>query len=431
MNKEILRLAIPNVLSNISIPLLSTVDTALMGRLSAQHLGAVGIGAMLFNIIYWNFGFLRMGTTGITAQAYGRKNGVDIIHTLGRVLLLVGILSSILIVFQRPILAVLIPLMNISVEQIPLVREYFFIRIWAAPASIGLFAMMGWFFGMQNALIPLLLTLIINVANIGLSYYSVQVLKMGIQGVAWGTVCAQYIGLIGAFFLFWRNYRTYAAEFNSKLLYEVQALQSFLHINKDIFIRTICLTFAFGFFYSQSASQGAQILAINVILLQFVNWMSYGIDGFAYASESLVGKYKGAGLNKKLVKAINLSFVWGAVLALFYSLSYFAFGEYLLAIFTDKEALLLASQPYLIWVILFPLLSMACYIWDGVFIGLTASTAMRQTMLLALGVYFAFFFCFQSVMSNHYLWAALLVFMVARGGFQWFWYYRFLRAKLQ
>jgi len=431
MNKEILRLAIPNVLSNISIPLLSTVDTALMGHLSALHLGAVGIGAMLFNIIYWNFGFLRMGTTGITAQAYGRKNESDIIHTLGRAMLLVAILSGLLIVFQRPILAMLIPLMNISAAQIPLVSDYFFVRIWAAPASIGLFAMMGWFFGMQNALIPLLLTLIINVANIGLSYYSVQVLKMGIQGVAWGTVAAQYIGLLGALILFWWNYRTYVTAFNSKLLYEVQALKSFLHINKDIFIRTVCLTFAFGFFYSQSASQGATILAINVILLQFVNWMSYGIDGFAYASESLVGKYKGAGSSVELRKAIQLSFVWGIGLAILYSSLYLFFGASLMAIFTDQENLLLASQPYLIWIILFPLLSVACYIWDGIFIGLTASKAMRQTMLLALGVYIAFFYCFKSVMSNHYLWAALIVFMVARGLLQWYWYYRFLKAELQ
>ena len=429
MNKEILRLAIPNVISNISIPLLSTVDTALMGRLSELHLGAVGIGAMIFNILYWNLGFLRMGTTGITAQAYGKKDKVEIIHTLGRAMLLVILLSSLLVLFQQPLANWMIQLMNISEEQIPLVQNYFFIRIWAAPATIALFAMMGWFFGMQNAVLPLVLTIVINVVNILGSYYMVHILGWGIAGVAWGTVLAQYVGVLVALILFWINYRAFIKMFHRKALYQLEALKSFLEINKDIFIRTVCLTTAFGFFYRQSAEQGASILAINVILLQFVNWMSYGVDGFAYASESLVGKYKGAGVGSQLQAAIRLSFFWGIGLAVVYTLCYFLFSDILLGLFTDQAHLLVQSQSYLIWIILFPLIGTPCYIWDGVFIGLTASKAMRQTMLIAVTMYIGVFYMLPTSLSNHALWLALLVFMAARGGLQWFWYHWFVKVN--
>ena len=427
MNKEILRLAIPNVISNISIPLLSTVDTALMGRLSELHLGAVGIGAMIFNILYWNLGFLRMGTTGITAQAYGKKDKVEIIHTLGRAMLLVILLSSLLVLFRQPLAHWMIQLMNISEAQIPLVQNYFFIRIWAAPATIALFAILGWFFGMQNAVLPLVLTIVINVVNIIGSYYMVHILGWGIAGVAWGTVLAQYVGVLVALILFWINYRTFIKMFHRKALYQLEALKSFLRINKDIFIRTVCLTTAFGFFYRQSAAQGASILAINVILLQFINWMSYGVDGFAYASESLVGKYKGAGVEQQLNEAIRLSFFWGIGLALVYTLSYFLFSDMLLGLFTDQAHLLVESQSYLIWIILFPLIGTPCYIWDGVFIGLTASKAMRQTMLIALSIYIGAYYLLPDALSNHALWLALLLFMAARGGLQWYWYHRFVK----
>ena len=382
---------------------------------------------MIFNILYWNVGFLRMGTTGITAQAFGKKDQGEIIHTLGRAMLLVMMLSSLLVLFQQPLASLMIQLMNISEEQIPMVKTYFFIRIWAAPATIGLFAIMGWFFGMQNAVLPLVLTLLINGVNIVGSYYLVHVRGWGIAGVAWGTVLAQYVGLLGAALLFWINYRSTLKVFQGKALYQLQALQSFLQINKDIFIRTVCLTTAFGFFYRQSAALGASVLAINVILLQFVNWMSYGVDGFAYASESLVGKYKGAGVAEQLKEAIRLSFLWGIALAIIYTVLYFLFSDILLSLFTDQAHLLVESRSYIIWIILFPLIGTPCYIWDGVFIGLTASKAMRQTMLIALGIYIGSFYLLPSSLSNHALWLALLLFMAARGALQWYWYYRVVK----
>lgn len=431
MNKEILRLAIPNIISNISIPLLSTVDTMLMGRLSELHIGAVGVGSMIFNFIYWNFGFLRMGTTGITAQAFGKKDQHEIMQTLSRALLVAVILAVSIMALQIPFGKLSFYLMNISGEQYGLVEEYFYIRIWAAPATLGLFAMMGWFFGMQNAIFPLIITVFVNIINMVLSYIFVKIYAWNVAGVAWGTVIAQYAGIVLALFLFYGKYKSYLSQYSRSAMLEIKALKQYLTINRDIFIRTFCLTFAFGFFYAQSSDAGEMVLAANVILLQFLNWMSYGVDGFAFASESLVGKYEGAKDPSKLKKAIQLSFIWGMVLAAGFSLAYLIFGNELLHLFTDQEDVVDASLPFLFWMIIFPILSTPCYIWDGIYIGLTASKAMRDTMLLALAVYLSVYFLIEKSYENHSLWAALLIFMVARGTIQWIYYEKKLKEKIR
>lgn len=413
MNKEILRLAIPNIISNISVPLLSTVDTALMGRMSELHIGAVGVGAMIFNFIYWNFGFLRMGTTGITAQAFGKEDEQAMSVTLGRAMLVVLIVATAVLILQYPLGTFSFYLMNISLNQYDLVETYFYIRIWAAPATLGLYALMGWFFGMQNVIYPLILTVVINVVNIIFSFLFIIHFGMDVEGVAYGTLIAQYAGLLLGLFLFYYKYSHFLPHFQRRAILEWQALQQFLSINTDIFIRTFCLTFAFGFFYSQSSSGGEMILAANVILLQFLNWMSYGVDGFAFASESLVGKYKGANNEQKTKQAIRLSFVWGMTLAMLFSLVYGLGGEQILYIFTNQEDVILATLPFLGWMIVFPVLSTPCYLWDGIFIGLTAAKAMRNCMIVAFVIYLLVWYI--SPATNHGLWLALLIFMMARG----------------
>ncbi len=424
MNREILRLAIPNIISNISVPLLSTVDTALMGRMSALHIGAVGIGSMIFNFIYWNFGFLRMGTTGITAQAFGRKDTSDMMLTLGRAMLCALILALLVLLLQVPFSQASFYLMNVSAEQYEMVSEYFFIRIWAAPATIGLYAMMGWYFGMQNAIYPLILTVVINVVNIAFNFLFILQYNMDIDGVAWGTVIAQYAGLLLAFGLFLYKYSYLLAELHSRLLFQLAALKKFLLVNRDIFIRTLCLTFAFAFFYSQSAEQGELLLAVNVILLQFFNWMAYGVDGFAFAAESLVGKYHGAANKPQTFRAIRYSFYWGMLLALLFALLYGLGHAPLLRVFTDQELVIAAAQPFLWWVIALPLISTPSFIWDGIYIGLTASRAMRDTMLLSLLVFILSFYWLDRAYGNHGLWMAMLSFMAARGVVQWIYFRR-------
>ncbi|MEO0775327.1 MAG: MATE family efflux transporter [Bacteroidota bacterium] len=428
MNKEILRLAIPNILSNISIPLLSTVDTALMGRLSEVHLGAVGIGAMIFNFIYWNFSFLRMGTTGMTAQAYGRSDARDISLTLGRALLVAWAIALLILLLRWPLGQAGYWLMQVGSDALPLVQTYFEVRLWAAPASLPLLVLLGWFFGMQNAIYPLLLTLIINATNIAANFLLVRHYGMGVDGVAWGTVIAQYVGLFSAFALLAYRYPHHLRSIRWAPLLEWQALRQFLRVNRDIFIRTVGLTFVFGFFYSRSSSAGETLLAVNVILLQFLNWMSYAVDGFAYATESLVGKYAGRADRQLLHRSIRLSFAWGMGLALVFSLLYALAGESLLYVFTDQASLIQASLPYLFWMALFPLLSTPCYLWDGVYIGLTASGPMRDSMLGSIALFLvAYGLLSFTKLGNHGLWLILLLFMMARGGIQW-WMYR--RGKI-
>jgi len=423
LNKEILKLAIPNIISNISVPLLSTVDTALMGRMSELHIGAVGLGAMIFNFIYWNFAFLRMGTTGMTAQAYGRGDEYAISNTMGRAALISLIIAAFILLLQVPFAQIGFQLMNVSEAQMPLIQEYFYIRIWAAPATLGLYAMMGWYFGIQNAIYPLILTIVINVVNIVCSYVLVYHYGMEISGVALGTVIAQYVGIFLAIGLFFYKYKEKVQYLTRQSILKIEELKHFLSINRDIFIRTFCLTFAFGFFYSQSSSEGDMILAVNVILLQFLNWMSYGVDGFAFAAESVVGKYKGANDKVNLNKSIRLSFVWGMALALLFSGLYFFFGHSLLWIFTDQADVVEASLPYLFWMVLMPLLGTPCYIWDGVYIGLTASKAMRDTMLIALLLYLGAFYLLDNTYGNHGLWMALLLYLLMRGVLQTVYYW--------
>jgi MATE family multidrug resistance protein len=415
MNKEILRLAIPNIISNVSVPLLSTVDTALMGHLSAIHLGAVGVASMIFNFIYWNFGFLRMGTTGMTAQAFGKKSHQEISHTLGRALMVSLGLAFILLIFQIPFEWISIHLMQVEADQIELVSTYFRIRIWAAPATLASYALLGWFFGMQNAIIPLYITILVNLINIGLSFLFIIHFGMGVDGVAWSTVIAQYGGLALAIWFLFRKYRTYLQAFNRNIYRELSALKRFFTINRDIFIRTLGLTLAFAFFFSQSAAAGTAILALNVILLQFVNWMSYGIDGFAFAAESMVGKYKGANSIKGVQHTIRISMAWGLGLAVLFSLIYGFFSIPLLKIFTDDPLILRESKPFLIYMVLFPVAGFLCYIWDGIYIGLTASKTMRNAMILSFIIFLGCYYLISARYGNHGLWIALLVFLLGRG----------------
>jgi MATE family multidrug resistance protein len=415
MNKEILRLAIPNIISNVSVPLLSSVDTALMGHLSELHIGAVGLGTMIFNIIYWNFVFLRMGTTGITAQAYGRQDPKDIVLTLARALLIVAVVAGLILLFRSRIGQFGFWVMNVSEEQHELVARYFYIRIWAVPATLGLYAFFGWYFGMQNALYPLYLTVSLNLLNIGLNFFFVLKLGMEVEGVAWATVIAQYFGLLLALLFFLHKYRSYLEHLKMKAVIELEALGRFLLINRDIFIRTLCLTFVYGFFYSQASAYGETVLAANVILLQFVFWMSYGIDGFAFAAESLVGKYVGIGDPAKLLRSIRLSQIWGLGIALVYGLVYFVARDPLLLVFTRESGLLDITRDYFIWIILFPILSFLSFMWDGIFVGLTASRSMRNSMGLALLAFLLAFFLLGKSLGNHGLWLALSVFLLSRG----------------
>ena len=417
INREILRLAVPNILSNVSVPLISSVDTALMGRMSELHLGAIGLGAIIFNFIYWNFGFLRMGTTGISAQAYGAENRQRMVHTLLRALGIAWGLALLIVALQVPIGNLAFQLLEVNEAQRPLVETYWHIRVWDAPATLGLLALMGWFFGMQNAKYPLILTVVIAAVNTSLSWYLVARLGWSVRGVAYGTLVAQYTGLVLGFVLFAHRYRFILPEIRRHLILQTEELQQFFAVNRDIFLRTLFLTAAFGFFYRESSALGVTLLAVNTVFLQFVNWMSYAIDGFAYAAESLVGKYVGAQQPARVWSVIRRSFGWGLGFALLFSGVYWFGGDALFGIFSSEADLLAEARPYLIWVVLFPVLSFPCYLFDGIYIGLTASRSMLLSAALAFAAFLVSYLLLRD-WGNHGLWTAMLVFMLGRGIFQ-------------
>lgn len=291
MNKEIYRLAIPNILSNITIPLLSSVDIFLVSRHSLVSMGAVGLGATIFNFIYWNFGFLRMGTTGLTAQSFGAGDEQKVVGHLLRSLLIGFLISLILLMFGPWIKSAALSFMRMDVEQLPLVEQYFDIRLLAAPATLGLYSTIGWLFGRQNALYPLIITIFANLLNIGVGYFFVEYFSLGIEGVAWATVLAQYFGFLLSLFFVKKSLSGF--DFNFQNFFKVDEFKKLFKINRDLFFRTLILTCTTTYFTMTCSGFGIEYLAISIAFLQIVSWVSFVIDGYAYALESLVGKSVG------------------------------------------------------------------------------------------------------------------------------------------
>ena len=417
LKRRIFDLAVPNILSNLSVPLLSAVDTALVGHLpSAVYIGAVAVGSMIFNFVYWGFGFLRMGTTGLTAQAYGKNDSNETGILLQRALFVAFISGAALIVLQYVIATVSFALISATPEVEAKARIYFFIRIYAAPATLGLYAIHGWFLGMQNARFPLIVTVTVNVLNLLFDVLFVLGLGMTSDGVALGTVLAQYLGLAVSLYLLWRSYRPYLRRYPLASILAIEPLKHFVKVNRDIFIRTLSLIFVFSFFTAQSAALGDGPLAANSILIQLWMFFSYGIDGFAFAAESLVGKYLGAGERRSLIKTVRQIFIYGLGLGFVFTLVYWVFKDTLPLLFTDQKDVLLLIRRLIIWTILAPPISAVCYIWDGIFIGATATRALRNAMLLCTFlIYLPLHYALVPVWQAQGMWLALLVFMAARG----------------
>ena len=416
MNKKILNLAIPNIISNLSIPLLSSVDTAVVGHLDkVSYLGAIALGTMIFNFIYWGFGFLRMGTTGLTAQALGRKDEHQIILTLARAVAFAVIFAVTIFVLQNFISYAAFYLINATPEVELYAKAYFDIRIYAAPATLALYGFHGWFLGMQNSKYPLILAVVVNLLNIFFNLLFIYYFDMKTEGVALGTVCAQYLGLILAVVLYLKKYSQYNSFFNINHVFEINALKIFFKVNSDIFIRTLGLIFVFSYFTAVSAEFGEDILAVNTILLQLWMILAYGVDGFAFAAESLVGKYFGARNHSKLKEVVKLSFIWGTILGIILSAIYWILGESILRVYTDKQDLIELSKQFFIWTIIAPLVNGICFIWDGVFIGATATKAMRNSMIFSIAVFFIIFLTTKSELGNNGLWFAMTAFMILRG----------------
>lgn len=417
MNKRILRLAIPNIISNITVPLLGMVDLAIMGRLGSElYIGAIALGGLIFNFIYALFSFLRMGTSGFTAQAFGANDKKEAILMLGRSMLFAIAGGIVMILLQYPIDLLSFYFLDGSQEVESLAREYFYIRIYAAPASLGILVLSGWFIGMQNSRFPMVVAIVINVFNILANLVFVYGFGMKSAGVAWGTLIAQYIGFTLSVILFTGKYKSLITHWEQSDFFNLSKLKRFFKVNTDIIIRTVCLIFALAFFTAQSAKMNDTILAVNTILLQYFFVFSYLTDGFAYAAESLVGRYTGARDLINLKKAVKLLFVWGIVISIPFTLVYFTGGNLMLRILTTNPEVISASQPYLFWIGLVPLITFAAFIWDGIYIGATASAPMRNTLLIATFIVFVpAYYVLNQPLGNHGLWLALMLFMLSRG----------------
>jgi len=421
MNRQILRLSIPNIITNITVPLLGLVDMAMMGHLGDPvYIGAVALGVTIFNVIYSSFAFLRMGTSGFTAQAFGAKSKIDITLILYRSLLVGFLLALLLILLQYPIQWAAFHLLDGSEEVKLLAKEYFFIRIFAAPATLGLYALYGWYLGLQNARIPMVIAITVNIVNIGLNFFFIYYLKMNSNGVALSSVFAQYTGLLLALFFLLKKYRDFLQPIKMAVVLKAQELKRFFRVNSDIFIRTLLLILVLAFFTSRSARMGDDILAVNSLLFQFFFIFSYFADGFAFAGEALTGKVKGAGDMGSLRKTVKYLFYWGWGASLLFMLAFIVSIQPLMHLMTDNQELIHLSYDYRFWIFLLPLTSGAAFIWDGIYIGVTASKAMRNTMIVASLVVFlpAYFFTYQ-LMGNHSLWLALNLFMLSRGLLMW------------
>lgn len=422
LNRQILRLSIPNIVSNITVPLLGLVDLAMMGHLDDPvYIGAIALGSAIFNVIYSSFGFLRMGTTGFTAQAFGAKIKKEITLILYRSLAVAMALALLLILLQYPIQWLSFKLLDGGEEVKVLALEYFYIRIFAAPATLGLYALHGWYLGMQNARIPMILAITINSINIGLNFFFIVGLKMTSDGVALASVIAQYSGLVLALIFLISKYKSYVKKYSAKLIFQAEALRKFFKVNSDIFIRTLLLILVLAFFTSMSARISDEILAVNTLLFQFFFIFSYFADGFAFAGESLIGKAKGAGDFNLLKRTIKHLFYWGWGASLLSSLLFAAGIKPLMWIMTDNADLMQLAFKYQWWIILLPLASGAAFIWDGIYIGVTASKAMRNTMIVAsIIIFLPCYYLSINLIGNHGLWMALNLFMISRGLLLWF-----------
>lgn len=415
-SKDMWRIAAPMILSNVSVPLLGMVDTGVTGHLgSSAYLGAVAIGSMIFTLIYTGMNFLRMGTTGIAAQSFGAKDHDGLRAVLGQALIVGLVIALTLIALQLPLSQLALGLFGGDAQTQQLAREYFLIRIWSAPATLANYVLIGWFIGMQNARVPLLIFLAVNLTNIALDLLFVVVLGMKIDGVALASVIAEYTGfIVGAGFAL-SALRQRAGRWPLGRLTNIGAYKAFFSINANLFVRTMALMFTLSFVTAQSARLGGLVLAANAILLNFQYLTAFGLDGIAHAAEALVGKAIGERRRDALEAAVSLTLKWSVVFALGFTVFYIVAGPAIISVLTNLEDVRATAIRYLPWMIASPLVSVWCFLYDGVYIGATRAREMRNIMVFsAIAVFLPAWYLLQPL-GNDGLWLAFLLFMASRG----------------
>lgn len=413
VHREVWFIAFPMLLTGISTPLLGMVDTAVVGHLPQPHyLAAIALGSMMFNLLFWAMGFLRMGTTGLTARALGEQDDTEKLVILYRGLVLATILGILLIVFQLPIKAFVFYFVDTTPDVNLHAQIYFDIRIWNAPATLATYVLLGWYLGLQKPKLNLLIVVSINLINIIFDIIFVVYLDFNSAGVAWATLIAEYSGLAIGLYCITRVTNEKKID-NWSLVFQMEALKEYLALNFNVFIRTLFLLLSFSFFTLQSAKFGPIVLAANAILMNLQTLMAYALDSLAHAAEVLVGKYYSAKSKQDLYLVLKITGLWSGVIAIIFALAYWFFGGLIINMLTNIEEVKAAAMMYLPWLIFSPLISVWSYWFDGIFIGAGYSRAMRDTMLISFFLFILMWF-FTVSLGNHGLWAALIGFMFAR-----------------
>lgn len=416
LNKRILQLAVPSIISNITVPLLGLVDVAIVGHIgNAAYIGAIAVGSMLFNVIYWLFGFLRMGTSGMTSQALGKRDLAEVLRLLVRSLSIGVGIGVLFFVLQKWLIGCGLWAMSPEADVVELARRYCYVCIWGAPAVLGLYGFTGWFIGMQNTRIPMMVSLTQNVVNIIASLLLVFVGGMTVEGVALGTVIAQWWGFLMACLFYRFHYRRLSKYDYRRHLFAAEPLKQFFSLNKDIFLRTLCLVAVNLFFTAAGSRESTIVLAVNTLLMTLFTIFSYFMDGFAYAAEALSGKYYGARNMGAFREVVRRTMGFGAVVAVGFTLLYIVGGENFLSLLTSDKQVIAASGEYFWWAVLIPLSGMSAFVFDGIFVGITQSKSMLCSTAVSSASFFGLFFGLHPFLGNHALWLAFIFYLLLRG----------------
>lgn len=418
IDKQILALAIPAVVTNITVPILGMTDLAIAGHMgNAYYIGAVSIGSMAFNMIYWIFGFLRMGTSGLTAQAYGAQDYPYMQMLLRQSLGVAFFIALLILICQRLIFHTTIFVMQPDVNVAEAVDTYFSICIWGAPAVMGLYSLTGWFIGMQNTKIPMYVSIVQNIINLSISITLVAGFNFHIEGIALGTVIAQWVGL--GMTLLWLkkniNLQTVTKNINAIGRKWSYGLTRFFAVNRDIFLRTLFLVIVNLFFTSFGSRQGTLTLSANTLLFTLFTLTSFLLDGLAYAAEALGGKYYGAANSKTFSLLTKRLFVIGGTIAIIFTVVFALSGESILHLLTSDQEVISTALPYMPWAVAIPIAGVTAFLLDGLFIGLTATRAMLCSTAIASVIFFALYWIFSPIMHNHALWLAMISYLAIRG----------------
>jgi MATE family multidrug resistance protein len=419
------------IISSVTVPLLGMVDTAVMGHLpESYYLGAVAAGATIFSVLFMGLNFLRMGTTGVTAQGYGAGNNVVVREALGQSLLTAMLLSTLMIALQQPIIDLSIKLLSPSFEVGEHTRQYFLIRVWSAPASLGNFVLIGWLLGMQNARGPLVIMLIINLTNIALDLLLVLVVGMTVNGVALATLLAELAGFATGVIFVRAELAGHPGSWAQTRLLDPARYKRLLNINANLLLRTMSLMFVFAFITAQGARMGDVILAVNALLMNFQLFLSYALDGIAFSAEALVGKAVGSGDRRGMLLAVKRTLQWSLLFSGIFCLAYLLTGEYIIDLLTNIDSIRLAARDYLPWLIIAPLISVWSFLYDGVFVGATRSREMMLVMAGSMLMIFLPTWLLSRTLGNHGLWLAFMMFMAGRGIGMHILFRRFSRISL-